>query len=168
MLRESEPLALENAKGDMTLQSRLRNRILALLGAVALATGCSEALVTLEDQGPGAHHKVSLVDYQGIISLDRNFDLKVDGSIIYHSPDEGPPAERVIWSQDGQRFLLLGKHLLTKDGWELKDGHQLYLMYDISSRKLWCNTSQRPEQPVPLDELRATRWSEKLPEFRKD
>jgi len=131
-----------------------------------LVAGCSSAVDTLKERGPGVGHRVTLVDYSGFLHLDRNFDLKVDGETIYHSPDEGPPAERVIWSQDGQRFLLLGKNLLTHYGWELENGQTVYLMYDIPSRKLWCNTSQRPVEQVPLEELKATRWAERLPALK--
>lgn len=137
-----------------------------LLFLAWLATGCSSAFDTLRERGPGVGHSVALSDYQGFFHLDRNFDLKVNGETIYHSPDEGPPAERVIWSQDGQRFLLLGENLLTQDGWELENGQKLYLMYDIPSRKLWCNSSQRPTEKVPLEELKATRWAEKLPALK--
>ena len=52
-------------------------------------------------------------------------------AILYHSPDEGTPygTERLIWSRDGTKLLLVGRHFFVKDDLFLDNGDQLYFLY---------------------------------------
>jgi len=101
------------------------------------------------------------------LDIDRNFDLLLEdvktgrSRIIFRSPDEGRPvgSERIIWSVDGSRFLLLGRHFYAADATRLKTGEQPYLMMDVPSGKIWCNASQQSEfSAFTIDNLRMISW----------
>jgi hypothetical protein len=89
--------------------------------------------------------------------LDRNFQLRLDrltdggSTTIFRSPDEGRPygTERLIWSKDGTKLLLVGRHFFVKDDLFLDNGDQLYFLYDVPTQRGWCNADV-PTQFPPL------------------
>ena len=110
--------------------------------------GMAQEKVTLQSSSPDSSYCVTLRELP--VFLDRNFALElVNGRTgrsneLFRSPDEGPPgSERIIWSQDSTRFLLLGTNFSTVSGATLPDGQQLYLMYDTLSGTVRCNASQQ-------------------------
>jgi hypothetical protein len=99
--------------------------------------------------------------------IDRNFEVRVENinsgreSTVFRSPDEGRPvgSERIVWSADGSRFLLVGRHFFVSDRGKLPSGEQAYLMMDLRSGRLWCNARQQSEHPgFGVEELREVRW----------
>lgn len=102
--------------------------------------------------------------------LDRNFfvrilDLKTGATTnIYNSPDEGPPGtERIVWSADGSRLLLVGNKFLVDELGRMPDGHQLYLLYDFTTGSLKCNASQDGRyEGFGAAELDGIDWREKV------
>jgi hypothetical protein len=99
--------------------------------------------------------------------FDRNFELRLtqvrtgEARTVFQSPDEGRPSgsERIVWSADGSRFLLLGRHFFVTERAKLAGGEQAYLMMDVRSGQQWCNASQQPRLPgFGVDELRAVKW----------
>lgn len=82
--------------------------------------------------------------------FDRQFYLKLEiidekPKIIYQSRNENYPAgsERIIWSSDSSRFILVGRHFnvrISGNDVFLSTGEYIYLMYEITSGQLLCNT----------------------------
>ena len=102
-----------------------------------------------------------LVEVSLTPSLDRKFRLHLqffvhsDMKSIFLSPDEGgggpPGTERLIWSKDGTKLLLVGRHFFVKDDLFLDNGDQLYFLYDLPTDRGWCNS----EAPVSFPPLKA-------------
>ncbi len=117
---------------------------------------------TLTSISPDDNLRVTLSERGAFI--DRNFDLRLGEAkirVIFRSPDEGRPtgSERIIWSADGSRFLLLGRHFFTIDSSKLASGEKAYLMMDVPSGKIWCNASQQSTfPPFTIDDLRKISW----------
>jgi hypothetical protein len=121
--------------------------------------------LTLTSLSPNDTLRVMLVERPTFI--DRNFEVRlenIDSSrerTVFRSPDEGRPvgSERVVWSADGTRFLLLGRHFFVSDQGKLSSGEHAYLMMDVRSGRLWCNSRQQSELPgFGVEELREVRW----------
>jgi len=80
--------------------------------------------------------------------LDRNFYLRLrhvtwkTNAIIFDSPDEGLPVgkDRIVWSRDNSRMVLIGRHFFVGDAARLTNGEAIYLLYDIKSGNIRCNT----------------------------
>lgn len=108
---------------------------------------------TLQSLSPDDETRVRLIDTHGYI--DRNFELWIEHPLhtsprkVFRSPDEGRPegSERIVWSPDSQRFVLLGRHFYTVDEAKLPNGEQLYLMMDVSTGQIWCNATQQSRYP---------------------
>jgi hypothetical protein len=110
--------------------------------------------------------RVALIEHR--LSVDRNFHLRLDGvetgqsRVIFRSPDEGRPigSERIVWSADSSRFLLLGRHFYQADAARLPTGEQPYLMMDVPSGQIWRNASQQSEFPdFTIDDLKLISWT---------
>jgi hypothetical protein len=143
------------------------------VAALALAAAAGFALrgsplferpVTVTSLSPDDALRVILVERPG---FDRNFELRLtqvrtgEARTVFQSPDEGRPSgsERIVWSADGSRFLLLGRHFFVTERAKLAGGEQAYLMMDVRSGQQWCNASQQPRLPgFGVDELRAVKW----------
>jgi hypothetical protein len=99
--------------------------------------------------------RVHLVERRGFMTIDRNFEVRLerltDRSVVtlFRSPDEGRPegSERVVWSPDGKQFVLVGRHFFVREGVQLPTGESLYLLYDVPSGKLCCNSRQQTDYP---------------------
>lgn len=85
--------------------------------------------------------------------IDRNFEVVVIDQqamprtprVIFTSPDEGAPpgTERFVWSKDSRAVLLVGRHFFTgDDDARIAGQEQPYLLYDVVTEALWCNTAQ--------------------------
>ncbi len=88
--------------------------------------------------------------------MDRNFEVRLevwDGSWkvtrLFTSPDEGRPigSERFMWAHDNKKLLLVGRHFFTKGDVTLSTGESLYLLYDVPSKRIWCNSPQQDRYP---------------------
>ncbi len=105
--------------------------------------------------------------------IDRNFRIRIEDrargttTTIFRSPDEGDPAgtERLIWSKDGTKLLLVGRHFFVKDDLFLDDGDQAYLLYDVREGRAWLNAHELPDAPRltaamidPIEFTEPIRW----------
>ena len=128
--------------------------------------------VTLTSLSPDDAVRASVVERPTF--LDRNFELRLEhlgreprkAAVIFVSPDEGRPegSERIVWSADGSRFLLLGRHFYANAAaprFGADRGEVAYLMYDLPTGRLWCNAKQqRSHPPFTWDDLRSVQWRE--------
>lgn len=123
--------------------------------------------VTLTSLSPDDALRVRLVELPN--RIDRNFELRLedlrkpDGGTrtVFRSPDEGRPegSERIVWSKDGSRFLLLGRHFYVHGNARLPSGESLYLMYEVPSGRVWCNAQQVSGVPsFSLQDVSTISW----------
>jgi hypothetical protein len=127
--------------------------ILAAAAGFALrGTPLFDRPVTLTSLSPDNALRVVLIERPG---FDRNFELRLEQTrgghsrTVYRSPDEGRPAgsERIVWSADSTRFVLLGRHFFVTERGKLPTGEQAYLMMDVRSGQAWCNAAQQSGFP---------------------
>lgn len=120
--------------------------------------------VTLTSLSPDDALRVVLVEQPG---FDRNLELRLvqvrtgEARTVFQSPDEGRPpgSERIVWSADSTRFVLLGRHFYVTERGKLAGGEQAYLMMDVRSGQVWCNAAQQKNLPgFGVEELRAVKW----------
>jgi len=148
--------------------------MLALLAAGTLLSywgftlanfGATKAEITLRSLSPDDSRRVTLRELK--VFLDRNFvleleDLKANShSTIFRSPDEGFPAgsERIIWSTNSDRFLLLGRKFMVFEDAVMTNGEQLYLLYEIGTGTLRCNAvQQRTYARFTTNDLKEVAW----------
>ena len=114
---------------------------------------------TLISSSPDGRTRVLLVDRRTEFQIDRNFDLRIEqptgspAKTIFQSPDEGlPRTERIIWSADGNSFILLGQDFNVVPEAKLSNGEQLYLKYDFTTGELKCNARQTDLPRFSIDE----------------
>jgi hypothetical protein len=121
--------------------------------------------VTVTSFSPDDALRVVVVERPGYI--DRNFEVRLEDTAtgqtrtVFQSPDEGRPigSERVVWSADGSRFLLLGRHFFVTERGKLSTGEQAYLMMDVRTGQVWCNASQQSQHVgFGVEALRTVRW----------
>ena len=126
--------------------------------------GMAQEQITLQSVSPDGSRRVTLRELP--VFLDRNFALALvdsrtgQSNQVFRSPDEGlPGSERIIWSADSERFLLLGTNFSTLSEARLPSGEQLYLMYDAVSGTLRCNASQQNKYPpFTTNDLTPFKW----------
>jgi hypothetical protein len=96
--------------------------------------------------------------------IDRNFELRIENlekpgvmRTVFRSPDEGRPegSERVLWSGDGRRFVLVGRHFHVEPSAVLPGGEQVYLYYNVDTGETRCNGTQSDLPRVTIETLRA-------------
>lgn len=145
----------------------LRPRCVALVGIVYVTClpSCADA-PTASALSPDSTLRVDVVEVAAFI--DRNFEIELTevatgrSEIVFRSPDEGKPigTERVVWSSDGSRFLLLGRNFFVTSEGSLEGGLQAYLMMDVRTGRIWCNARQASDYPrFGVEELRSVEWS---------
>jgi hypothetical protein len=149
---------------------RLRSNRFVVLMSFLLFAGCGErGEVSLRSTSPDGKYQVYLVEFT--VFIDRNFKVRLTElatrktRTLFSSPDEGRPVgtERVVWSKDARRFVLLGRQFFTKEEAHLPTGEQLYLMYDLSTGELWCNARQQSQYPAfGAKELAEVEWNERI------
>ena len=112
-------------------------------------------------QSPSAPHvSSSMLSHDGkclaeVVELwvperDRRFEVRIsrkdlDSSqplAIYQSPDEGRPDERLLWSSDNRHVLLVGKYLAAGPEFVTDTGETIYLLYNVQTGEIRCNSSQ--------------------------
>jgi hypothetical protein len=87
--------------------------------------------------------------------IDRNFlvlltDLSTNRTMtIYKSNDQVSSInrERFVWSADSSKVVLVGDKYWVDPGSELEGGDVVFLMFDLASRKLYCNADYGNELP---------------------
>ena len=64
--------------------------------------------------------------------------------VLFESPEEpGPPGtERFLWSPDKRWMLLVGRQYQLTQDIRTPEGDSCYLLYDVQTHTLLCNTSQ--------------------------
>jgi hypothetical protein len=116
--------------------------------------------VALVSLSPDDKWQVRLIDHNPW--FDRNFQLELvdlsDDSVatIFDSPDEDRPigSERIVWSPDSSRFVLIGRHFADcPETARLPTGEIAYLLYDLKSRALRCNSRSQTLPPFKVEEL---------------
>jgi hypothetical protein len=125
--------------------------------------------VTTSRLSPDETTRASMVESNPSWTLDRNFavrleDLARGGEVtIFQSPDEGKPpgTERLIWSKDGTKLLLVGRHFFVKEDLFLDNGDQLYFLYDLPSGKAWCNSAEETGiPPLAAERVKGVEFTE--------
>ena len=120
---------------------------------------------------PDETMRVRLVDFGPEHKLDRNFRIRLErlltGEIetLYFSPDEPgnghEGSERFIWSRDGTKVLLVGRHLDVREDLMLDNGDQAYWLYDIPLGRTWSNSELRSNlDPLTADQLAGIEFTE--------
>ncbi|WP_435010994.1 hypothetical protein P12x_002285 [Tundrisphaera lichenicola] len=106
---------------------------------------------------------------EGPPHIDRNFSINLEDLArdevvtIFRSPDEGGPpgTERLIWSKDGTKLLLVGRHFFVKEDLFLDNGDQLYFLHDLPTGKSWCNSAEAtPYPPLKADQVQGVEFTE--------
>jgi hypothetical protein len=138
-----------------------------LFGRLMSRPWMGQEQTTLTSLSPDDSTRIQLVELP--LFLDRDFELRLQdvksGAIktIFRSPDEGRPegSERIIWSADGSKIILTGRHFAVREHTPTFDGAILYLMYDLPSGKIWCNASQQARFPsFELSDVALIKWSD--------
>ncbi len=121
---------------------------------------------------PDERFRVRILD-RGFPSIDRNFQVRVERladhkeTTILESPDEdytSPGRERIVWSGDGKRFVVVGPGFIVGDGPWKPDEEVLYLMADVESGQVWCNSNQQTAYPhFTCKDLPPMRWGGPCP-----
>jgi len=147
----------------------MRGGMALLLWLLALTSCGKKELVSLESVSPNGRFKVQMVE---LPVFDRNFQLKLisDGKmpeLIYSSPDEGRPigTERIIWSKDSDYLLLIGKEFNAGKEARLSSGEYLYLLYQVSTKKLRGNATQANHQKFTVSDVNGIEFVGKVPDF---
>ena len=150
---------------------RYTPQVVGLVG-ILLCSGCNfgerEPGVSLASVAPNGRTRIEIFELSA--PLDRDFVLRVcdlqarTTNNVFRSPDEGDVGtERIIWSRDSSRFLLVGRKFYVTDQSHLTNGEQLYLLYDLKSGSLRCNAQQQREYSgftrAELDEID---WMDKI------
>ncbi len=137
--------------------------ILFLISLIATACGSKASVrISVQSSSPSGRFTIQLMEHpRGMSHIDRNFEIFVRNNItgkaskIFSSPDEGPVGgERIFWSPDETRFLLVGPNFYTVPATELSSGDHLYLMYSINAHELLCNATQIKSPRFTLETAR--------------
>lgn len=114
---------------------------------------------------PDEKQQVMLLE-RSVPHIDRNFQIRLNGDIIFLSPDEGRPrgSERFLWSRDSSNLLLVGRHFfIAKDlDVELTTGESLYLLYNVPTQQIWCNASQVGNDRFDFEDIADIEFGESL------
>ena len=81
-----------------------------------------------------------------------------DGSV-----DAGPLAgtERFVWSRDGSKVLLVGRHFFVRDDLMLANGDQMFFLYDFKSSQSYLNAADGGRLPhLTADQIAGIEFTE--------
>jgi hypothetical protein len=100
--------------------------------------------MTVSDS-PNGRYRIAV--YEMHAGIDRNFDVTLlnrqngEKQTIYVSNDQPPSIqrERLVWSRDSTKVVLLGDRYWVDSGSELPSGEIVFLMYDLPTQQLYCN-----------------------------
>jgi hypothetical protein len=127
--------------------------VFVLAGWLVTSTHVTTAAVS-----PDKSRRAEIVD-RSFRFIDRNFQVRIiddKGSrTVFRSPDEpvsGVGQEQLLWSKDGKRLLLVGKFWTREDA-ELAGGKSLYLLCDVASGQVRCNSDQNGNPGFGRDDL---------------
>ncbi len=147
----------------------------AIFLLLALFSGClrdGKETASLTSVSPDGKYSISIVELD--VFLDRNFEIRITDialgttRTVFRSPDEGLPVgtERIVWSLDGERFLLVGRKFYVKEGTADINGEDLYLMFDINTNRLWCNARQQNKYPAfAISDVLKKKWPEEIRDY---
>ena len=112
--------------------------------------------IRLVDRGPERNR----LDRHFVIRLERLETKQTEN--IYSSPDESiiEGTERFIWSKDGTKVLLVGRHFFVHDELLLDNGDQVYFLYDVKAEKSWFNSEIRQSSPLTADLINGVEFTE--------
>lgn len=122
--------------------------------------------ISLASSSPDGAYRVEIAEHSD--RLDRNFHLRLHHlagktvATVFDSPDEGRPVgtERIVWSRDSSRFVLIGRHFFVGDEARLTNGEAIYLLYDIKSGSIRCNATQQSKYlNFTRDDLKNSDWN---------
>ncbi len=139
------------------------------LAGMALVLGLmvrwvAEERVTTCRLSPDDTYRVWLVDLHVNFQLDRNFSIRLERlgqfkprqareitTLLRSSADEGKPegSERFIWSKDGTKILLVGRHFYVRHDLMLDNGDQVYFLHNLKSGQSWIN-AENETRLLPL------------------
>ena len=130
----------------------------------------TEERVTTSRLSPDETLRAVLVELHVNIQLDRNLSIRLDRrkphdtvNLLQSSNDEGKPAgsERFVWSKDGSKLLLLGRHFYVRDDLLLDTGDQAYFLHDRRAGRSWINADVYGRlPPLTADLIAAIDWAE--------
>ncbi len=116
----------------------------------------SREQVTTCRLSPDETLRVWLVEKHMGFRLDRNFAIRLENlsngetvALLPGSPDEGTPegTERFLWSKDGTKVLLIGRHFFVREDLLLNNGDQAYFLHDVRSGRSWINAAYTDRFP---------------------
>ncbi len=136
----------------------IRNAVAFIVGGVTcIGIGWESSVyfterTTTSRLSPDETLRASLTERLGV---GRNFHIQIEDLVsgktttIFRSPDEGGPygSERLIWSKDGTKLLLVGRHFFVKEDLFLDNGDQLYFLYEVATGRFWCNADGLADAP---------------------
>ena len=141
----------ESATAKTTRKWRIVIVVVGLLIAFYFVVGAMLSLsaVTASATSPDGRLRAEIVDRR-LHFIDRNFRLRIVdpkrmATVVFTSPDESPRGvghDRLLWSSDSRRLLLIGPNFWVREEAKLKSGESLYLLYDAPSGSVWCNSDQ--------------------------
>ncbi len=116
--------------------------VLLVLGVLFIAVPRD----TLVSDSPDGSHRI--IVREGMRFIDRNFRvILVDRRtgterVVFTSDDQSPTItqERFVWSEDSSKAALVGDRYFVVPEAKLENGEIVFLMYDVESNTLWCNT----------------------------
>lgn len=129
--------------------------------------------VTTSRLSPDELFRASLVELHSNNQLDRNVSIRLEDIknlgisppiiLLPTSPNEGFPAgtERFIWSRDGSRFLLVGRHFFVRADLTLTTGEQVYFLHDRAANRSYLNSAKTEALPgLTADLILASEYTE--------
>ncbi len=125
--------------------------------------------VTTTRVSPDETLRVRLVEAGVDWYIDRNFVVRLDRletggtETIFRSPDESPVhkgTERFIWSKDGTKVLLVGRHFDVHDDLFLDNGDQAYFLHDVKAGQSWINSEMIRSSPLTADLIAGIEFTE--------
>lgn len=141
---------------------------------VVVATGCEKppAGASLSSVSENGAHRVTIVEKR---HSPRRFEIWLervkDGykTNIYRSPHETPGfgTERIVWRDDHSQFVVIGRNLFVNNP-PIVPMETLYLLYDLPTGKLWCNSIEGNHRPFSETNIQAWRGSYENDRWRMD
>ena len=116
--------------------------------------------------------RVWLVELHSHIQLDRNVAIRLEDinrmetvDLLKSSPNEGFPAgsERFVWSVDGSKVVLVGRHFFVREKLDLASGEQIYFLHDLKAHRTYLNSAgETGFLPLTADLLAGVEFTEPI------
>ncbi|NEO82758.1 MAG: hypothetical protein F6J87_00630 [Spirulina sp. SIO3F2] len=140
------------------------NRVHDGFGRINLPIG---KRITLISTSPNTRARVFIIEQRFMFrSIELRLQKKGENTIsIFIAETKDPPgAERVIWSKDSSKFILLGRNFYGIESYpeqfRSQNGELLYVLYNLNANQKYCHQPDIPDNnclPLPssiLDEFR--------------